>query len=286
MSGGPERVNATFWLLEAPDSLAQQSRRNPDGTGLGYYDEHGRPVVDKEPLPAYEDRQFGEAAHELTSRTFIAHVRYASGSPVTLENTHPFEQAERLFAHNGVIGDLPALEAELGASMSMVRGQTDSERYFALITKEIERTGDVGEGIVAAATWIADNLPVFAINCVLITESDVWALRYPDVHELHVLERAAGGASGSGSLEHSSAGRRIRVHSDDLAGMPSVVVASEVMDDDHGWRALESGELLRVGPDLDVTITTAIDRPPAQPLTLAELDPRAAESQSPAKQPA
>ena len=286
MSGGPERVNATFWLLEAPDSLAQQSRRNPDGTGLGYYDEHGRPVVDKEPLPAYEDRQFAEAAHELTSRTFIAHVRYASGSPVTLENTQPFEQAERLFAHNGVIGDLPALEAELGASMSMVRGQTDSERYFALITKEIERTGDVGEGIVAAATWIADNLPVFAINCVLITESDVWALRYPDVHELHVLERAAGGASGSGSLEHSSAGRRIRVHSDDLAGMPSVVVASEVMDDDDGWRALESGELLRVGPDLDVTITTAIDRPPAQPLTLAELDPRAAESQSPAKQPA
>ena len=68
--------------------------------------------------------------------------------------------------------------------------------------------------------------------------------------------------------------------------MPSVVVASEVMDDDDGWRALESGELLRVGPDLDVTITTAIDRPPAQPLTLAELDPRAAESQSPAKQPA
>jgi predicted glutamine amidotransferase len=36
MSGGREPVQATFWLLEAPDSLAQQSRREPDGTGVGY----------------------------------------------------------------------------------------------------------------------------------------------------------------------------------------------------------------------------------------------------------
>ncbi|EUA50566.1 glutamine amidotransferase domain protein [Mycobacterium xenopi 3993] len=28
-------MTATFWLLDAPDNLAAQSRRNPDGTGLG-----------------------------------------------------------------------------------------------------------------------------------------------------------------------------------------------------------------------------------------------------------
>ena len=38
MSAGTEPVKATFWLLEAPDSLAQQSRREPDGTGVGYFD--------------------------------------------------------------------------------------------------------------------------------------------------------------------------------------------------------------------------------------------------------
>jgi hypothetical protein len=31
---GREPVTATFRLLEAPDSLAKQSRRNPDGYGL------------------------------------------------------------------------------------------------------------------------------------------------------------------------------------------------------------------------------------------------------------
>jgi hypothetical protein len=34
MSGGRRRVRASFWLLEAPDSLALQSRGEPDGAGL------------------------------------------------------------------------------------------------------------------------------------------------------------------------------------------------------------------------------------------------------------
>ena len=76
------------------------------------------------------------------------------------------------------------------------------------------------------------------------------ALRYPEEHELYVLERAAGGDSGGESLEHSSSRRRIRVHSDDLAASRSVVIASETMDDDPGWRLLDPGELLHVGPDL------------------------------------
>ncbi|MEU5851877.1 hypothetical protein [Saccharopolyspora shandongensis] len=34
LSAAPKRVQATFWLLEAPDRLTQQSRREPDRTGL------------------------------------------------------------------------------------------------------------------------------------------------------------------------------------------------------------------------------------------------------------
>lgn len=284
MSAGRERVHATFWLLEAPDSLAQQSRREPDGTGLGYYTEDGTPVVDKQPLAAYEDQEFAQEAREVASNTFIAHVRYASSGAVAPENTHPFEQAGRLFAHNGDIEDLGALERELGDAMSWVKGKTDSERYFALVTREIERTGDIAEGIVAAATWIAENLPVFAINCVLITASDVYALRYPDVHELHVLERAAGGPGGGRHLEHASARGSIRVRSGDMATRGAVVIATEPMDEDPGWRELDSGDLLHVDADLETTVTRVIDRPPAHQLTLADLDPKAAASQAPSQQ--
>ncbi len=281
MSAGRERVRATFWLLEAPDSLAQQSRRNPDGTGLGYYDESDEAVVVKQPLAAYEDQQFAEEAREVSSKTIVAHVRYASGTPVTQRNTHPFVQAGRLFAHNGVIGELPRLEHQLGEGMAMVGGETDSERYFALITKEIERTGDVGEGIVAAASWIAENLPVFALNCVLITSQELWALRYPDVHELHVLERRPGGTRGKRHLDHASARGSIRVRSGDLIRRPSVIVASEEMDEDSGWRPLSSGELVHVDQDLRTTVRRRIDGPPAHQLSLEDLEPKAAASQSP-----
>ena len=61
------------------------------------------------------------------------------------------------------------IEPELGDAASLVKGETDSERYFALITKEIERDGDIGGAIVRATRWIAENLPVFALNIVLIT---------------------------------------------------------------------------------------------------------------------
>jgi predicted glutamine amidotransferase len=284
MSGGRELVRATFWLLEAPDSLAQQSRREPDGTGLGTYDEQGCPIVSKQPIAAYEDRQFAQEAREVCSRTFIAHVRYASTGAVSPLNTHPFEQQDRLFAHNGVIEDLEALEQELGDARSLVQGETDSERFFALITREIEQDGDVGASIVRAAGWIADNLPVFALNVVLITDDELWALRYPDVHELFVLERAAGGPSGHRYMDHASARGSMRVRSGDLATRRAVVVASEPMDEDPGWHALRSGELLHVGPDVRVTITRPLDRPPAHQLTLADLGDKAAASQAPAAQ--
>jgi len=163
-----------------------------------------------------------------------------------------------------------------------VQGDTDSERLFALVTRETERRGgDVGAGIVAAARWVSAELPLYAINLVLATADGLWALRYPDVHELWILERAAGGPHGARHLDAASAAGRVRVRSAPLAWQPSVIVASEPMDEDPGWRALESGELVHVGPTLKVDSTIALDRPPAHPLTLADLEPRAAAAQAP-----
>jgi predicted glutamine amidotransferase len=258
-------------LLEAPDSLSEQSHREPDGTGLGYYDEHDRPVVDKQPLAAYEDREFACEARVARSRTFVAHVRYASTGGLKPENTHPFEQQRRLLAHNGVIENLPALEAELGDAMGNVHGETDSERFFALITREIDGAGgDVGEGITRAARWVAANLPIYALNVVLITATDLWALRYPDTHDLFVLDREPRpGEFRSGTM---------RVHAPEQS---CVAVATEKMDDDPGWRPLHSGQLLHVDADLQTTITDALSDPPAHLISLADLSPRAASSQHP-----
>jgi predicted glutamine amidotransferase len=281
MSASPQRVHATFWLLDAQDSLLAQSHVEPDGTGLGYYGADGRPRVERQPIAAYEDRAFAREAREADSQIFVAHIRYASTGGLAPQNTHPFEQHGRLLAHNGVIEGLPALEAQLGSYRELVRGDTDSERFFALVTRETDRNdGDVTAGLTAAARWVARSLPLYALNVVLATHDELWALRYPQTHELHALLREPGGPSGAGQLDHAGAAGTVHVRSAELAQLPAVVIASEPMDDDPAWRALAPGELLHVDRRLRVSSRIAIEAPPRHPLTLAELAPSAAASQT------
>jgi glutamine amidotransferase len=275
MSAGKERAKATFWLLDAPDSISVQSHREPDGTGLGWFDEDGRPHVSKQPRAAYADRTFARDAHELASRTFLAHIRFASTGALELKNTHPFEQEGRLFAHNGVIEELDALDAHLGDALGLVKGDTDSERFFALITREIAANDrDVARGIASACAWVAQNLPLFAINFVLSTTDGLWALRYPETHELYVLEREPGS-----ELEHSSS-FGTRVSSQHTLGKPLVVLASEQLDSDPAWRLINSGELLHVSPTLGLSSRTILDAPPSRLLTLQDLRAQARASQA------
>ena len=101
----------------------------------------------EQPLAAWDDAEFAREAKIAYSRTFVAHVRYASTGAHTVANTHPFTQDGRLFAHNGTFGGLDRIDArlaELGAA-DLVGGQTDSERMFALITAHA-RGGDGAPG--------------------------------------------------------------------------------------------------------------------------------------------
>jgi glutamine amidotransferase len=275
MSAGSVRARATFWLLDAPDSLATQSHREPDGTGLGWFDSKRAPHVSKQPIAAYDDTEFGREAREVCSNTFLAHVRFATTGPHNLLNTHPFEQDGRLFAHNGVVEDLPALEAYLGDDSRLVKGDTDSERFFALITREIAaRDGDVSAGIEAACAWVATNLRLVSINFVLATANGLWALRYPETDTLYLLERAP-----REPLEHaSSLGSRVRCQ--EGVNRPLVVVASEPMDANPLWRPLASGELIYITDALEVRTRQILEHPPARPLALDELTPGAHASQA------
>src|SRR5579875_1330533 len=277
-AGAP--VAATFWLLDAPDSLRAQSYRNPDGAGIGTYDGDGTPVVSKQPIAAWDDAQFATEAQQLTGSTFVAHVRHASSGAHSVANTHPFLQSGRLFAHNGVVQGLADLDArlrELGAA-ELVRGETDSERIFALITAETARQGGaVGAGIAAAIGWNAEHLPVYAVNVVLTTPTELWALRYPDTHELWLLERPASTAVPAAALHVRT--DRIRARVEALAERRAVVVASEPMDGESAWRLLARGELVQVGADLSVRATFPLPAQPARPLRLADLDAVAAASQ-------
>jgi predicted glutamine amidotransferase len=170
LAAGREPVEATFGCSTAPDSLAKQSRRNPDGCGLATFAVDGRADarVEKRPVAAYEDEVFAREANERESPLFFAHVRYASTGKPAIDNAHPFEQEGRVFAQNGHLEGLEALDDHLGEYRRLVCGDTDSERFFALVT----------------------------------TATGMWALRDPDVHDLLMLERS--------QADRSSALRRRR----------------------------------------------------------------------------
>src|SRR5262252_10113316 len=272
LTAGREPVSASFWLLDAPDSLEVQSRRNADGSGIGFFGPSGTPVLDKQPEAAFRDAEFTREAKQARSAVFVAHVRWASVGGRTLQNTHPFTMQGRIMAHNGGLGDVGRLAGQLGSYRRLVLGETDSEHYFALITQQIDaHGGDVGAGIAAAAGWIAARLPVSSLNTVVAAPGELWALRYPGQHALHIIERPAGASTPAAAATDGAAaapGLHVRsatssVHAPALQALPSVVVASEELDGERGWRMLASGELVHVRPDLTVESAVVLPDPPA-----------------------
>jgi predicted glutamine amidotransferase len=176
------------------------------------------------------------------------------------------------------VGDLDRLEQELGDARALVAGDTDSERFFATITKAIrEHRGDVRAGIVSATRHLADEIQLYSLNFILATEDELWALRYPEHNELFLLERTPGGAQGGHHLDEASAHGTLRLVSGEGVDRRVVVVASEPMDENPGWNEIESGELLHVGPDLRVRRELILPDPPAKPM---QLKGRAARSQA------
>jgi len=281
LHAGAAAVSARFWLLDAPDNLAMQSHRNPDGAGIGVFGAGGLLRVDKQPIAAWDDVEFASAARDLTGTTFVAHVRHASTGAHTTANTHPFDQAGRLFAHNGIVADLATLDARLAGfgALDLVAGETDSERIFALVTAETAaHAGDVTAGVIAAIGWIADRLPVYSVNFVLATATDLWALRYPATNELWVLERPAEPDDATPPLDARS--DRIHARSRALADRSSVVLASEPMSAEPGWRLLDSGELLRVRADLTVESSSPFPARPARQLSVGDLGAAASSQQA------
>jgi predicted glutamine amidotransferase len=110
---------------------------------------------------------------------------------------------------------------------------------------------------------------------------ELWALRYPAQHALHIIERPAGPSSpptaSPGSAETGS-GLHARssmssYHAPGLQALPSVVVASEELDGERGWRMLAPGELVHVRPDLAVEAGVVITEPPARLVPLPAGNP-------------
>jgi predicted glutamine amidotransferase len=201
-----EPASARFWLLNAPDSVVDQSHRNADETGLAYYDEDRRATVDKQPIVAHQDQEFASEAHQVRSHLFVAHVRHATQGRVSQKNTQPFVHEGLVFAHNGNVEGLENLPFPVGP----LHGNTDSERYFALLRHHGRKAPDTLAGIRRTIAWISEHRDYTSLNFLLTDCERLYALRSVGNEDLYVRRLEAGkdllGQSSYGTRAETSLG--------------------------------------------------------------------------------
>ncbi|BFU44685.1 ergothioneine biosynthesis protein EgtC [Krasilnikovia sp. MM14-A1004] len=220
-------------LFEAPHALVRQSWApkdmrgggtiNADGFGVGWYPGAGPPVRYRSDRPMWADAALPGLAAATAAGAVLAAVRSATETmPVTSTAAAPFTEGSWLFSHNGVVAGWP--EAVTGPAARLptrdlltLDAPTDSALLWALVRHRL-RAGDTPAAAVAATVAeVSAAAPGSRLNLLLTDGASIAAT-------------AVGHAL---SVRH---------------GDGSVLVSSEPLDDDPGWRAVPDGHLLVAGP--------------------------------------
>lgn len=131
------------WLAEGEASLKTLSMEHADGWGVASHAGDAGWSIEKHPACAARCPRFASVASEAHAAHVIAHVRKATVGSNALENTHPFVRGRYAFAHNGTIPRVAALDARTSSTRrAEIRGQTDSERFFAFLLTRVDETDD------------------------------------------------------------------------------------------------------------------------------------------------
>ena len=185
--------SATFWLLDAPSSLAHQSPRQPRRVRASPPTApRARPASSPALCAPRGTRSSPERRARTPRRTFLAHVRDA--------DTGGISERQHTTRSRSTAGCSPttASSARLGSTspaptVPASPASTDSERVFALITQVIERARrrHPAPGSSPPRPSSRERAELYSINFLLATPEELWALRYPEHNELFVLERSA-----------------------------------------------------------------------------------------------
>jgi predicted glutamine amidotransferase len=170
---------ASVRQLVGDENLAQftsLTSLHGDGWGTSWSQSPGEaPRSHRSASSAAVDPDYANAvADESLAR--IVHLRWASeGYRVDPANTHPFVGDGMAFAHNGCIAPTDALDGMLAASSRRgLVGNTDSERYFALVRQELdEADAGAAPAVVRAASALRAHYPHASLNALILTRDEL-----------------------------------------------------------------------------------------------------------------
>lgn len=148
-------------------AFAELSRVHADGWGVAWRGSEGvstRTVPGRRPSPA------DLAGSPAPSTAALMYLRFGSaGTGTGSADTQPFLRAGRSFQHNGALRPAERLRAELTeAERATLRGTTDSELYFARLSRALTDPIDpaaVVDGVLA----MRELYPDACLNALLLS---------------------------------------------------------------------------------------------------------------------
>lgn len=134
-------------LVAARNSLSEQAREHQHGWGIGSFHNY-QPRVVRAVTPASDCAHFRHSSGEISSHTFVVHVRQATVGGICPENLHPFVHGRWMFAHNGTLHGFSSFRERLLAGGTGVQpvGTTDSEVLFHFLLGAMEEAGISASG--------------------------------------------------------------------------------------------------------------------------------------------
>jgi predicted glutamine amidotransferase len=179
------------------EPFAALSSFHCDGWGAAWWDDEDL-RVEKSPETASDSPRFWATAEAADTDVALLHLRKASeGMVPNPANTHPFRSPEHggvAFAHNGWFTPVDRVEAALRERGGRVPdGDTDSERYFALVLSAMRDQPPAAalQSTARLVTELTDDL--ISLNAVMLTDRSLFAFSWYD--EAHPPSQEAGPAS-------------------------------------------------------------------------------------------
>jgi len=243
-------VDIEFSFFKADTPFKDFSKKNPDGWGIGWYENDG-PKVFKEAFLDNKEYNF-DKVKTVKSKIIISHVRLATRGNKTLKNTHPFVYENFIFAHNGSV-DRENILAYLNPEFKeKIEGETDSEAYFMLIMQFMSETKNIIDSIQKAVKIIKKST-YSGLNFIMSDGNSLYAFRDAKVNKnyysLYYLERKPSNYS---SFEYMSEETKQMIKSKLLLGEEAVLICSEPLTKGENWKPLELGELIMVDRNLKI----------------------------------
>jgi glutamine amidotransferase len=214
----------------APNDMRHGGTINADGYGVGWYSDGAVTALRyRRDCPMWADGNLPTLAAAVTSRAILAAVRNATtGMPVLETAVAPFAEGRWLFSHNGAVAGWPDSMAKLAERLPTrdlltLDAPTDAALLWALVRERLRTGAPPADAVAETVADVAAEAPGSRLNLLLTDGSQVVA---------------------------TTAGHALSVHR--AAG--HVLVSSEPLDDDAGWRPVPGGKLVVATPaHVDIT---------------------------------